>query len=136
MTLTSIDALAVGSIVWGKRGEVEGDREGGMVVDFGLHADGSAYVEVLSEVPQREIRVQVFHGGAKTPKTYRVARLARINLDDIDAGLLGDIEPRTARMEGWANKALLGEVLLPGHPFELAVVAARLFEAAREVAAS
>lgn len=131
--LTELDGITVGTTLASLTKDVHGAAVTfGMVIDFGLHEeDGSAYVEVLEEVPHREIRLCAYFKGAKTPRSIGVARVRRIDLADVDPESIE--EPRISRMHGWAKKALAGEVVLPGRHFHLAVIAARLYEAAQAV---
>lgn len=130
--MSDLDAVALGSIVWSRtRGVIAGDRFGGMVVDVGLHDDGSPYAIILRELPVGEVKVQVYYRGGDKPKLPRVARLDRIDVADIDPDSVE--RPDGTRMEGWAKKAILGEVVLPGRTFELVVAAGSLYEAAKQV---
>lgn len=136
MTLTDLDQITVGTTLASSAVTTDGKAQTfGMVVDFGLHEeDGSAYVEVLEEVPHREVRVCAYFRGAKVPRSIGVARLRRIDLADVDP--VSVEEPRISRMQGWAKKALAGEVVLPGEHFALAVIAAQLYEAAEQLQAA
>lgn len=133
MTLTDLDSLRVGSTCASLVTDVHGSASTfGMVVDFGVHEDGKPYVVLLSEVPQSEIRVQVYHHGAAKPKQPGVARLRRLDLDEIDPASVE--EPILSRMQGWATKAILGEAVLPGEPYALVIIAGSLYQEVRRLA--
>lgn len=131
MTLTDLDQLAIGSTVASKAVDTDGvPTTFGMVVDFGLHDTGEPFVDLLVEVSRREVKVDVTYKGAK-PKAINVAQLTRIDVVDLDPSTVE--EPQPSRMEGWVGKALVGEVVLPGHTFVLAYIAAGLRDEAAAV---
>lgn len=131
--MTDLDTLAIGSTCASTTVTTDGSSAlFGMCCEIGLHEDtGEPYVVLLNEVPSREVRVAVYHQGASKPKTPGVARLRRVDLADIDPASIE--EPNVSRMQGWAKKALLGEVVLPGETFALAVIAGMLFQEARNL---
>lgn len=139
MSLMDLDSLAVGSMVWSRAVDTDGvSTRGGVVVDFGMHEeDGKPYVVHLEELTAKEVRVCVYWSGSKTPKTPHVARLGRLDLDQIEPSTVE--APNVTRMEGWAKKAMLGAVLLPwGKDNHLALIGAAgaLLAAGKELTSS
>lgn len=132
MSATHLDGLAIGSLISSAASTVNGTAAHfGMVVDVGVTEHGEAFVEYLEELSDRECRVNVWWGGAAKPKAPHVARLARMALAEVASVE----EPVPSRMEGWAQKALLGAALLPsgasqGH--DLVVAAGTLLMESKE----
>lgn len=131
--LSDLDLLSIGCTLATVTKDVHGHPASfGLVVDVGMHEDtGKPYVEVLQEVPHREVKVAVYYKGAKVPKMVNVARLNRLDLEEVDPDTVE--APNISRMQGWAKKALAGELVLPGRHFHLAIIAAQLYEAAEQV---
>lgn len=130
--MTDLDSLVVGATCASRAVDTNGvPVTFGMVVDVGVHEDtGAPYVDLLVEVPRREIALDVKYQGAK-PKAVGLARMSRLDLTEVDPATVE--EPQPSRMEGWARKALHGEALLPGHAFVLGYAATTLLQGARTV---
>lgn len=138
MTATDLDGIAVGCKVWSTQHRdvtTDAATRGGTVVDVGMHEDtGKPYVMYLQVLTAKEVRVCVYWKGATNPKTPLVARLERMDLDEVDPDTIE--APNVTRMEGAAKQAMLGAVLLPwGRDSHLALLGAAgvLLEAGKAV---
>jgi hypothetical protein len=125
--MTDLDGITVGCKVWSAKhrdGATGEATRGGTVVDVGIYEDtAKPYVVYLQVLTPREVKVAVYWGGAKTPKSPLVASLARMDLDEVDPETIE--EPNVTRMEGAAKQAMLGAVLLPwGKDNHLALIGA------------
>lgn len=136
MSFTDIDHLAIGSIAYSAQREHLDNLPAStwLVVDLGVHDDGSPYVDVLEEVPVAEVRVDVRRANAKQPTAVRLAVLRRVDLAEVSSAE----EPSAQIMDAWAVKAAWGA--LAGHgrrahiDWPLLYVAAGLMDEAKRLA--
>jgi len=136
VTMTDIDGLAIGSVVYSaKHRTADGTAAfGGMVFDVGLTDDGAAYVEVLDRSAS-DMQVQHKPRGGRQWKAVGTVGIRRLFLADLD---LNDPEPPTfTRMQGIARQALISAGAEDIHTkrWELVVSAGKLLQAAQEMVA-